>query len=113
MLCLPPSWCWRGRLLGVGPTPEEERAAEEKQGVLSGRIFGSLGRARFARTKGAYIEKQKGLFFLSGRIEVARASRPGDPGFVRASGCRIEKSQSGSFLFWPNLMKKETLNAWT
>ena len=75
----------RGRLLGAGPTPEEERAAMEKNRDFCPIEFGSPGRAHFARTKRANTEKQKSLFFLSGRIEVARASRLGDPSFVRAN----------------------------
>ena len=89
MLCLPPSWCWRGRLLGAGPTSEEERAVKGKTGNIRPIEFwvarsSRSGEPIFDRTKGAYTEKQKGLFFLSDRNEVDRASRSGDPGFVRA-----------------------------
>ena len=88
MLCLPPSWCWRGRLLGAGPTPEEERVVKGETGNIRPIEFCVARSSRSGEPisigqKGRFAEKQKGLFFLSDRNEVDRSSRSGDPGFVR------------------------------
>ena len=107
MLCLPPSRCWRGRLLGAGPTPEEERAAEKKQGFFFVRAdLGRPGEPVSPGQKGRTQRNRRVYFFCPGEFRspgrVARAT----PDLFGRDGCRIEKSQSGSFLFWPNLKKK-------
>ena len=87
-------------MLGAGPTPEEERAAMETNRVFCPINFWVARASPFRPDKkGRYREIEESVF-LSGRIEVARVSRPGDPIFVWARLFAGSRIMHGKLVFW-------------